>query len=251
MEKKLFFILLFILVLSTVHASVIGVSPSIIQFNKMIKNGYAQAEVVVSTSFTQDIRGRIQPEGDIAQWVTYSPKDSKYVFSQKKPYVFNLIIQPPQDTPSGNYTGQIKFTTEELASVSEGAGSSVIAQVIMLVYVEVVGDEIIACRAGAISTGNAEEGEPILIRATVKNDGNVRLRPEFIIQIYDQFETRILSTSSFLGSQILPTTSKDLINEEKVNLQLQPYISTKYIVKTLFKFRIFLELVYSLIIVYF
>jgi hypothetical protein len=191
----------------------------------MIKSGYAEAPVVVSTSFAQNIRGRIEPVGEIAEWINYEPEDSKFVFSQKEPYSFIMIIEPPIDTPSGNYTGQLKFTTEELASVSEGAGSSVIAQVIMLIYVEVIGDEIVACRAGAFSVENSEIGEPFLVSGTVFNDGNVRLRPQFIIQVYDQMQTQIIYTSSFLGTQILPTKTKDIFQEVSHNLPIGQYFA--------------------------
>lgn len=225
MRKQILFALVLIFIISSVHASVIGVSPSVVRFHKMIKGGYAEAEVSISTSFQEDIGAKIEPAGEIAEWITHDPKDADFVFSEEKPYTFSMIIEPPLDTPSGNYTGQLKFTTQELASVNSGAGSSVIAQVIMLIYVEVIGEEVVACRAGAFSVENSEIGEPFLVGGTVYNDGNVRLRPEFIIQVYDQMQTKIIYTSSFLGSMILPTKNRYIMQEVSHSLPVGQYFA--------------------------
>ena len=49
-------IVLFVLILNTAYASVVGVSPSITHFPRMIKGGYGEVGVVASTSFTAPIR---------------------------------------------------------------------------------------------------------------------------------------------------------------------------------------------------
>jgi hypothetical protein len=200
-------IILFILIISSVSASTIGVSPSILRFDKMLKGGYAESQILVSTSFTSDIPASIEPEGDVADWISLQPENKSFFFSLNKPYRFNIIIEPPVDTANGNYTGVLKITTGELGRVNRGAGSSVLAQVSLLIYVEVIGDEIIDCRAGAISTLNAEIGDPIIIQSTVYNDGNVRLRPQVTLNVYDQYRTQLVYSESLLGSQILPTRS--------------------------------------------
>ena len=125
-----------LLIIQTSFAAVIGISPSIAHFNRMLRGGYAQSSVLVSTSFDQDIRARITPEGDIADWVTFFPNENEFVFSRAEPYRFTIIMQPPEDTPSGNYTGMIKIRTDEIAEVQTGAGSSILAEVALLVFVE-------------------------------------------------------------------------------------------------------------------
>ncbi|MCM2325849.1 MAG: hypothetical protein NDI94_05270 [Candidatus Woesearchaeota archaeon] len=230
MGRKLIFILvLAVLLMQSSFASIVGISPSIARFHKVLKNGYAEIEAVASTSFEQDIVANLKPEGEISDWITFSPKEDQFVFSREEPYAFTMIVQPPIDTPAGNYTGVLKVTTGELGAVEEGAGSAVIAQVVMLIYVEVVGEEVISCRAGAISIGNTEIDDPFNVKATVWNDGNVRLRPQFQVRVFDQYQTKDLMQSNFLGSQILPTKSKELVSEVNNELPIGQYFAEIYL----------------------
>jgi len=223
--KNLIFVLLFIVLVSSANASVVGVSPSIARFNAMLKNGYAETSVTASTSFEVPLKARITLEGEVAEWITLRPEDDEFVFSRNDPYNFVMVMEPPEDTQNGNYTGILKITTDEIASVESGAGSSVIAQVGMLIYVEVTGEEIIACRAGGIYTSNTEIDTPLLVYATVQNDGNVRLRPEVQVKIYDQYQTQVLYTTSFFGSQVLPTLERQFSSEIEHNLQPGQYFA--------------------------
>lgn len=226
MKKNIIiFIITVLILINFVDASVVGVSPSIVRFNKMIKEGYAEVNVVASTSFVQPLRAHFSKEGEIADWMRFEPDVENFVFSINAPYSFTLIMEPPADATNGNYTGTIKITTDELASVETGAGSSIIAQVAMLIFVEIVDDQIIACRAGAISSLNAEFGDNFGIRATVHNDGNVRLRPEIEVRVYDQLQTQLMFSRSYFGDQILPTRNKDLYNEITNDLEIGQYFA--------------------------
>ena len=184
MKTKILLILFFILTVSSVNASVIGVSPSIVKFSNMLKDGYAERRITISTSIVDPGNAHFETEGEIGNWITLT--DDEFVFSKDSPYVFNLIMQPSEDAKNGNYSGILRMTTDEIVTVERGAGSSVIAQVGLLLYVEVIGDEIIDCRAGAISITSAEIDDPFLVRTTVHNDGNVRLRPQIIVDVWDQ-----------------------------------------------------------------
>jgi len=217
-----------IFLLISVNAAVVGVSPSIIRFKGMLKGGYAENIVTASTSFPTPLNAHLTAEGDIAEWVTYAPEDKTFVFSRDSPYSFAIIMEPPVDTANGNYSGIIKITTDELAEVESGAGSSVIAQVGLLIYVEVIGDEITMCRAGAISTLSSEVGDPFIIQSTIHNDGNVRLRPQIQIDVLNQLKTETLFDTQFFGSQILPTRDKQIIKEIEHNLPVGQYFANIY-----------------------
>lgn len=206
-------LLFFFLFCYSASAAIIGVSPSIARFPKMLKGGYAETPVLVTTSNEVPIKAHLTPEGDIKDWIIFDPDETNFTFSKDDPYDFTMIIQPPGDTQSRNYSGLLKITTDELETVESGAGSSIIAQISLLIYVEVIGDEIILCRAGAISASSAEIGSPFGIRATVFNDGNVRLRPEIEINVWDQYQSTIVFSKTFLGGQILPTKNRIIENE--------------------------------------
>jgi hypothetical protein len=113
--------------------------------------------------------------------------------------------------------------------VTRGAGASVIAQVMIPIYIEVTGTEIIKCRAGAISTSSAEVGSPFIIRTVIYNDGNVRLRPQININVWDQYRSRIDFSKTLLGDQILPTKSKEIIKEIENTLATGQYWAETYI----------------------
>jgi hypothetical protein len=228
-KNPIFIVFLVLILVSTTKAAVVGVSPSIVRYNEMLKGGYAEATITASTSFEQPLRAHFTKEGDVSEWMTFSPEGDEFVFSREKPFSFRLIMQPPLDTPSGNYTGILKITTDELASVEKGAGSSVIAQVALLIYVEVTGDEIVECRAGAITLSSAEINDPFIVKAAVKNDGNVRLRPKIQVDVYDQYQSQIVFTNTFFGSQILPTRDKGIVHEVEHNLPIGQYFAKIYL----------------------
>lgn len=226
--RNLLIVLLLIFILPTVDAAVVGASPSILRFDSMLRGGYAEASVVVSTSFVQPVQATVTAEGEIAEWISYRPDETEFMLSRQDAHSFTVIIEPPEDTPSGNYSGTLRLTTDELALVEEGAGSSVIAQVAILIYVEVTGDEIVDCRAGAIRVTNAEVGEPFIVMANVNNDGNVRLRPEVRVDVYDQYQTQVLFSDTLYGSQILPTLRKEILVEVENDLDLGQYFARVY-----------------------
>jgi len=207
------------------EASVVGVSPSIVRFDSMLREGYASETIQASTSIKDPLKATLTSEGEIADWISYEPDGDEFTFSLDKPYNFNLIVQPPLDAANGNYSGIVKVTTSEIASVDIGAGSSVIAQVAILVFVEVVDNEIISCRAGAISLSSAEIGDKLPLRATVFNDGNTRLRPEVIIDVYDQLKTELLYSTSFYGTSVLPTREGKVSENLDHDLDVGQYVA--------------------------
>ena len=229
MRFKIILLLVFAIMLHSVSGAVIGISPSIASFSSMIKGGYAERNAVVSTSYIQPVRAHFIVEGDIKDWITFLPEDNEFVFSRDEPYSFTFIIQPPEDTENGNYSGIVKVRTDELISVESGAGSSVIAEIGMLVYVEVIGDQIIACRAGAISTTSAEVGTDFRVNAVVNNDGNVRFRPQVLVDVWDQYRTQIVLSERFLGPQILPTRSSQFSGEIANSLPVGQYFADIYV----------------------
>jgi len=222
-------IITLLLALYPVSSAIIGVSPSIIRFNKMLRQGYAETQVTITTSTEKPIKAHFTKEGEIQDWITLEPEDNNFEFSRTAPYVFTLIIQPPEDAKSGNYSGVLKMTTDELATVETGAGSSLIAQIALLIYIEVIGEEIIQCRAGAISASSAEIGQQFRVRTTVHNDGNVRIRPEIRVDVWDQYQTRVVNSKTFLGDQILPTRSKDIMKEIENDLPIGQYFADIYV----------------------
>ena len=221
-------ILLFVLSIilgSSVNAAVIGVSPSIVRYSQMTRDGYAERTVTITTSSSAPVAAKLVPEGEIADWISFEPGNTEFIFTRERPHAFKMVVRPPGDAQSGNYSGLLKVTTTELESLDQGSSSSIIAQVALLIYIEVSDDEIIACSAGAIGVNSAEIGDELFVRATVQNEGNVRFRPEVVVDIWDQYETEIIFSSSFRGDQILPTTSREVLKGINNNLEIGQYFA--------------------------
>ena len=191
----------------------------------MLKGGYGEQKVTVTTSFISPISASFAVEGEVADWITFDYDEDSFEVSKSQPFSTMVIFEPPEDTANGNYTGTIRITTGELAAVSQGAGSSILAQVALLVFVEVTGQEIVDCRAGAIYTTNAEVGDSFIVHSVVNNDGNVRLRPQILVNVYDQYQTQILMTKRLFGTQILPTTREEIFVEVDNNLKTGQYFA--------------------------
>jgi hypothetical protein len=193
----------------------------------MIKGGYAQKRVTVSTNFVEPISITLEPVGEIADWIIIP--ENQALVSYDEPYIFSMEIEPPKDVQSGNYTGQLKITTSELSSVNKGAGSSIIAQIILLLYVDVTGEEIIACTAGGIDIRSTEIDDPFSVYAVVDNTGNTRFRPEVLIDVWDQYRSQIFYSTKFLGDIILPTTQKQFSKNIKHDLEPGQYFADVFI----------------------
>jgi len=62
------------------------------------------------------------------------------------------------------------------------------------------------------------------LSSTVKNTGNVRLKPTFSVDIWDKFQTKIIySTSVQEDNEVLPTTQRTFLNSFEHDLELGQY----------------------------
>ncbi len=223
--KKSGLILLFVLICSIMQASAatIGISPGVVSFPRMLKEGYAERSVTVSTNSEELLTGHLEIEGDVADWISLAPDSLNFNFSSNNPYRFTIIMQPPADTRNGNYTGIVRAVTDNLASIDSGMGSAVIAAVALRIEAEVVGDQIVQCRAGAFAVSSTEIGLPFTVYSTVYNDGNIRLRPTVEVKVSDPYTEEVLIDEEFLGDTILPTLSRRVSQEIDNDLDIGQY----------------------------
>ncbi len=225
MRKSIFWVITVLMLISPCLALNIGLSPGVISFDNMVKGGYAEASALISTSSTEALRGHFEVEGEIAEWITIEPDPEEFTVSVDNPYGFRIVVQPSADAKNGNYTGILRIQTDSLATVERGAGSSVIAAVAMKINIEITGEETINCNAGALSISSTEIDEPFTVGASVLNTGNVRLRPTFLIEIWDQSQQSIVLTKTFLGTEILPTTQKRIVQNVEQDLDIGQYFA--------------------------
>ncbi len=192
------------------YAVSIGISPGRVNFDEVLRDGYAQRTVRLTTNGEGEVIASARVMGDIKDWISFEPNLTAFTFTRENPYLLTIIVRPPADIRTGNYSGSIEFITEGSAGVEGRAGATVKTAVILLMRTEVSGTEIIECRAGGFKISDTEVTFPFEVSYTMFNDGNVRMRPTLTLEFWDQMQERIIKTQEVLGEEVFPTTQKKI-----------------------------------------
>jgi len=113
MKTTILFLMSVILAALTLSAGSVaisvGVSPGTMKFEDLLRGGYAEAEILVSTSSDDALSGTVSTRGDIGNWLSFEPQS--FELGQEKSIVrIKVIIQPPADVANGAYEGIISVT---------------------------------------------------------------------------------------------------------------------------------------------
>ena len=199
----------FIIVLSSyVNAVSIGISPGKLKFENVLRGGYSEKAITLSTAADEGLSVTFKVQGEIRDWISFDTNQTFASISKASPYRLKVIARPPADARTGNYTGSIEFLGEATGGISGRAGTLVKTAVTLIVNLEVTGKEIIACRAGGFNFRDAEIGFPLEYGYTIINDGNVRLSPLLEFDVYDQLQKNLVWATSVQGEEVLPTTER-------------------------------------------
>ena len=197
-----------ILFASTAAAFTIGASPASIQFPDILRNGYAEFAVTVSTNSDEIVFGHVETTGDISSWISFIPNSTGFNVTINKPTTIIAVVQPPPDVQTGSYEGRLTIVGDETSSIAGRAGSIVKISVILPMKVAVIGEQKLSCTAGAFEFEDAEEGLPLVFWATVKNTGNVRLNPLVKLSIWDKSQGKVIMTKELQGRLVMPTRTE-------------------------------------------
>ena len=222
-KNKLILLVLLAIILHIVDAVSIGVSPGNVMFDNMLKGGYAERTVKVTTNSNEDIIARLDVSGEIIDWLRLEPNNKTFVLSSAKPYELKLIIETPDDARSDSYSGNVEFIIESFGDISGRAGGFVKPGVRLIIGAVVSDREIRTCNSGAFDFDDIEIGFPLKLSLTVANDGNVRIKPKISFDIWDQNQEKLVMSESFSGSEILPTTQEQITKTFSNNLEIGQY----------------------------
>lgn len=224
--KKRFLAILFaafLILASNSYAVNIGISPGVAVLSKMLRGGYASRTVTVSTSMPDNLTASLEVYGNVKDWMTVGANATNITFSGGTPYKMKLIVTPPLDVQNGNYTGFIRIITDKLGKLTGGTGSVVKAAVVLQLRVEIIGQEILACRAGAFSIPSIEVGYPLEVWYIVANDGNVKLKPHIQLDIWDQLQENLLHSTEFFDETVKQTEEERIGKLVYLNLPIGQY----------------------------
>ena len=222
-------LLIFLSVISFASAIGISVTRAVINFNNVLKGGYAEDSFFVSTDAPFDVPISYELSGEMKDWVSIDPDlnaPNVTIFINNSHYQpIRVIVQPPADTPAGNYTGTLRVITGSLNKPGGQYGSQLQAAFLLRLTVEVTGTQYMSCSAGGIAIRDTEVGKPLEYYMTVSNGGNIRITPNASVDIWNQDQTKLVDTKylSFDNLQVLPTTTQGFTTTFDENLRVGQY----------------------------
>lgn len=203
------FVLLLLIVAPGAQAVAIGVNKASINFNDVMRDGFARATVTVTTDSVEPVTGEVILEGgEAAQWLRFSAMN--FTFSRDNQYVLTVDVEPPADARVQSYRVNMSIITSELHR-SSGAkiGTTTRASLGVPIHISMTGNEIARCRVGGVEVMDSSEGEPTEVQVNIINTGNVRVDPDVTIEVYDKLRTSTVGTrSGAFGESILPTLTQ-------------------------------------------
>jgi hypothetical protein len=206
-----------------ISAANIGISPAKIKFEDVLRGGYAERVVTVTIDTDQPTTVRMQTRGNISEWLKF--EEMEFEVSKNNPYNIKIVVEPPEDIPNGEYTGFLRVMIDGQGELVEGYATGIInAALDLAITVEVTDIEYLSCRANNFKVESIEEGDPILVMAKVRNDGNIRFRPTIKVDIWDEDQLQIIKQAEVSGKEIIPTTQEEVLVEiDSSDLDLGQY----------------------------
>jgi len=199
-------IILAMLLSPLINAMNIGVSPASIAFKQVLRQGYSERNIIISSDSLEPLIVDVNPNGEIAKWLNTSVKN--FSVSKNGPYSLKVTVTPPLDIPNGNYSGFLRIKTSSYAAPKEGqAVGTIITALDLAIDTEVTDTEVVQCGVSSFNVESVEVGDDVVFNLEVLNSGNVRLRPKIKIDIWDKDQIEIIKSQEFRGNEILPSTS--------------------------------------------
>jgi len=206
------------------EATVVGANKGVMNFRNVLKNGYAQDLVTLTTDTDFNLSVTYKVEGEFAEWVRLEPSTQPFFISKDHPYVVAVVVEPPNDAKNQHYDGSVRFVTGALAGPEGQFGTAVRAAINTRIGIDITGQEIVSCNAVGFELNDVEEGYPIEFYAVVTNDGNVRIRPSFVLEFWNQDQTELVRSFNFtINKSILPTVQERVFYSIDQNLGIGQY----------------------------
>ena len=205
-----FAVLAILLCIAQAHAVAIGVNRASIEFEDVLRDGYAEALVTITTDTPVTTGGEVMFDSEIATWLNQSTVHY-FNFSSTSPYVLHVILEPPADTQIQTYQLNMSVLTGELMRTTKGKiGTSTRASFRIPITIHMTGTEHVLCSVGGLVVRDTERGQPLEIKINILNRGNVQINPDIIVEVFDKTRSQNVDNRSVdFGSRILPTVAND------------------------------------------
>jgi hypothetical protein len=152
-----------------------GVSPSTMSFKAVARGGSAVSDVVVVNNTTESATFVVRATGPLAAWTRFGPANQavpEYQFdADPGTNSVRVAIDVPKEAANGSYDGAIQVIALPDETVGGNSGVSVTFEIGAALSVS--GDQRLAATYSNLAVLASEVGEPVELRATVNNTGNV------------------------------------------------------------------------------
>jgi len=212
-----------------VQAVGISVTKATMEYDNVLKGGYAEDVLSVSTDASFNIPISYELLGDIQNWTSVDPDlnapNATVFISNAKYQPLRIIVKPPADTPTGTYTGSVRLLTGTLNTPGGQYGSQLQAAFMIRITIKVTGTEFMSCSGAGVILKDTEVGSPIEYSMSVFNGGNIRVKPTATIDIWNQDQTKLVSSKQldFSNQEVLPTVNQVFFNTFSNNLPIGQY----------------------------
>jgi len=197
----------------------LGAGPSDLLFKNLVRGGYSEDTIDISTTADTNLNVRLTAEGSIASWITLNTTD--FVLPPRGRTSVSVVLRPPPDASNGEYSGKIYVAADPISNVTGGSGSVVGTRVVVNVKAEVSGVETFDYVVTDASVFDTEVGYPIQFHLSVRNNGNVKTRPnlKFVVTgpsnnpgttVVSRNLTEILPSRSITDVVTIPSSSMDV-----------------------------------------
>ncbi len=225
-QSWLLFVVMILIVCATastnVHAVALGVNKAALNFNDVLRGGYAEDVITVTTDSIDEIQAEVRIEGEAGGWLRFS--NETFYFSRDNPYQLHVIMEPPLDTQVQDYAVNLTIITGGLTRSDGKMGTSIRASFRIPIVLHMTGTERISCVGGGVQVFDTEQGRPLDVKVSLINQGNVRINPNISIEIWDKSKNTLLTTSTVeFGSRILPTKTDSATRTFSFNLDPSQY----------------------------
>jgi hypothetical protein len=158
-------------------ASGIGVSPSKISAENMLREGHFEKQVYLS-GIPSGEKVSVQVEGNIKDWITTDEGDSFYFPKGQASVPLTFMIDVPGDAANGIYEATAEISSGKESKNKGETSVSVISKVKVEITVKITGTQVREYTISSVSIPATEDGSPINVFVTIQNKGNVAAGPE-------------------------------------------------------------------------
>lgn len=189
----------------------IGVSPGEVQFQDMMRAGYAERYVTVSNPGSGSLIVWGGVDGEISSWVSFEP--ANFTLGPGAIAIVKIIARTPVDIPNGVYKGITLITAKPAtaATITQGAGAVTVSAVGITTTVTITDIQRLEFKLDSISAPDTEECRPINVILATRNNGNVKVSPRFHFDVWSADEKTLLQQYDWTGQELLATQVATLI----------------------------------------